>query len=294
MNKWINYHHLYYFKVIAEEQSVSKAAEKLSLGQPTLSAQLKQFEENLEVQLFTRKHNKLIITEQGKIALEYAKSIFSMGSEMYDVLHDHINPLKQTLHIGVLDSISKTLTFKLTKEALNISPCQVTISEGSSAHLLRELTAHHIDIIISNYLPTGINAKGILSKKIAKNNIALYGAPTFKKLKKNFPESINDIPLVVPTYDSGVRPDLDHWAKLNHIKMNITVESQDIAVKKLMAINGIGLIAAAPHSVQRLLKKKELVEIGVLNGVYEELYILTTKRKIPNQIALSLFNNFTV
>jgi hypothetical protein len=76
--------------------------------------------------------------------------------------------------------------------------------------------------------------------------------------------------------------------------MNITVESQDIAVKKLMAINGIGLIAAAPHSVQRLLKKKELVEIGVLNGVYEELYILTTKRKIPNQIALSLFNNFTV
>jgi LysR family transcriptional activator of nhaA len=55
---WINYHHLLYFKVIAEEGSVSKAAEKLRLGQPTLSAQLKLFEETLGVQLFERQHKK--------------------------------------------------------------------------------------------------------------------------------------------------------------------------------------------------------------------------------------------
>ena len=52
MNQWINYHHLFYFKAIAEEGTVSKAAEKLRLGQPTLSAQLKQLEDNLGVQLF--------------------------------------------------------------------------------------------------------------------------------------------------------------------------------------------------------------------------------------------------
>ena len=39
-------HHLFYFMTIAEQGSVSKAAEKLLLGQPTLSAQLKEFEEN--------------------------------------------------------------------------------------------------------------------------------------------------------------------------------------------------------------------------------------------------------
>ena len=35
MIPWINYHHLFYFKTIAEEGTVSKAAEKLKLGQPT-------------------------------------------------------------------------------------------------------------------------------------------------------------------------------------------------------------------------------------------------------------------
>ena len=59
MNNWVNYHHLFYFKAIAEEGSVSKAAGKLRLGQPTLSAQLKQFEESLNVQLFERQHKKL-------------------------------------------------------------------------------------------------------------------------------------------------------------------------------------------------------------------------------------------
>lgn len=58
MNPWLNYHHLFYFKVIAEEGTVSKAAEKLRIGQPTLSAQLKQFEDALGVQLFERQHKK--------------------------------------------------------------------------------------------------------------------------------------------------------------------------------------------------------------------------------------------
>ena len=43
--KWLNYHHLIYFKEIANEGRISKASEKLLIGQPALSAQLKQLEE---------------------------------------------------------------------------------------------------------------------------------------------------------------------------------------------------------------------------------------------------------
>ena len=62
MNPWINYHHLFYFKTIAEQGTVSKAAERLNIGQPTLSAQLKQFEESLGVSLFDRQHKKLLLS----------------------------------------------------------------------------------------------------------------------------------------------------------------------------------------------------------------------------------------
>jgi LysR family transcriptional activator of nhaA len=275
-------------------RKLSKAAIKLRLGQPTLSAQLKQFEENIGIPLFDRQHKKLIITEQGKIALDYSKNIFRMGSEMYEVLHDRYKPLKHMLHIGALDSISKQVMLRLTKQALKISPCQVTLSEGNSDELLRELYTHRVDLVVTNFLPSGVDAKGLSPRLIAKNNIAIFGSPRFKALRKGFPQSISGQPLVFPTYDSKLRPDLDHWAKLNDIELNIVVESQDIAVKKLMAINEIGLIAAATHTVTKQILEGELVEIGKLKGVHEELYLLTAQRKIPNVLATELFNKFAV
>ena len=294
MNSWLNYHHLFYFMTIAEEGSVSKAAKKLSIGQPTLSTQLKQFEENIDIRLFEREHKKLIITEQGKIALDYARTIFKTGLEMIEVLNDRIQPLNPTLHIGALDSIPKNFILKLTQKALNFTDCQITLTEANFDVLLKDLSAHKIDLVLSNFVPIGIDAKAIFPKLIIKKNISIYSSYKYKHLKRNFPKSISTQPLVFPTYDSKLRPDLDHWAQLNEIELNIVVESQDIEVKKLMAINGIGLIAASSHSVEQQVKNKELIELGRLEDVYEELYILSTKRKIANEISNYLINNFII
>ena len=293
-NPWINYHHLFYFKTIAEEGTVSKAAEKLRVGQPTLSAQLKQFEDNLGVQLFERHHKKLILTEQGKVALDYSKNIFRMGSEMYEVLHDRLKPLKPSLHLGALDSIPKQIVLQLVKHAFRVSPCQITLSEGKSDELTRELVAHRMDLMVTNFIPTGLDAKGLYPKSIAKKNVAFYGAPKFKALRKGFPKSISSEPMILPTYDSRLRQDLDHWAKLHKIELNVIIESQDISVKKLMAVNEMGLITAAAHTVTGQVLRGELIEIGQLQGVHEELFLVTAQRKLANQIAAKLMDSFVV
>ncbi len=294
MNPWINYHHLFYFKTIAEEGSVSRAAKKLRVGQPTLSAQLKQFEANLGVQLFERQHKKLIITEQGKVALDYSKNIFRMGSEMYEVLHDRLKPLSPSLHIGALDSVSKQIILQLVKHAFKVSPCQITLSEGKPDELLRELVAHRMDLLVTNFLPAGIDARGLYPKSITKKNVAFYAAPKFKALRKNFPQSISGEPMILPTYDSKLRQDLDHWAKLHKIELNVITESQDISIKKLMAISELGIIAAATHTVKGQVLRGELVEISKLRGVYEELFLVSAHRKIANPIASRLMEFFVV
>ncbi len=294
MSPWINYHHLFYFKTIAEEGTVSKAAAKLRLGQPTLSAQLKQFEDTIGVQLFERHHKKLVLTEHGKVALDYSKNIFRMGSEMYEVLHDRIKPLKPALHLGALDSVPKQIVLQLVKNAFRISPCQITLSEGKSDELLRELVAHRMDLMVTNFLPTGTDGKGLYTRSITKKNVSFYGAPKFKALRRDFPKSISGVPMILPTYDSRLRQDLDHWAKLNKIELNIITESQDIAVKKLMAISELGLIPTATHTVTGQVLRGELVEIGQLRGVHEELFLVTAQRKIENPIASRLMQTFTV
>jgi LysR family transcriptional activator of nhaA len=294
MSPWINYHHLFYFKTIAEEGTVSKAAEKLSIGQPTLSAQLKQFEDTIGVQLFERQHKKLILTEHGKVALDYSKNIFKMGSEMYEVLHDRLKPLKPSLHVGSLDSVPKQIVLQLVKQAYKISPCQVTMSEGNSDQLIRELSAHRMDLVVSNFLPSGTDAKGLFSKAITKKNIAFFGSNKFKLLRKNFPKSLSSQPMILPTYDSKLRYDLDHWSKVHEIEFNVIAEGQDVATKKLMAIDGLGILPTATHTVTRQVLSGELMEIGQLQGVHEELFLIAAQRKIANPIAAKLMATFYV
>ncbi len=191
MDSWLNYHHLYYFRVIASEGSIAKAAQKLRLGQPTLSAQLKQLEDRIGIQLFDRQHKKLILTESGRIALEYATEIFKMGHEMVEVLHDRLIPERTHVQLGALDSILKHLIFRLVKAAYALGPCSVSILEGKDDELIRELSTHRIDLILTNHIPSIADGKHIYSRLIAKLPVVVCAAPQFKSLKKGFPTSLN-------------------------------------------------------------------------------------------------------
>lgn len=294
MSAWLNYHHLFYFKTIAEEGSVSKAAVKLRVGQPTLSAQLKQFEDSIGVKLFDRHHKKLVLTEQGKVALDYSKSIFQMGSEMMEAVHDRLKPAKPFLVIGALDNIPKQATLQLARAALKISRCQITLLEGRQEELLRELSAHRVDLLLTNHLPAATEARGLAHKLITKKSVSIYGTPKFKELRKGFPKSVSGKPFILPTYDSKLRYDLDHWAKMQNIELDIVIESQDIAVKKLMATNGIGLLPLASHAVTKLVLNGDLVEIGKIDGLEEQLLLVSATRKINNPIAAELMKTFLV
>ncbi len=293
MNKqWINYHHLYYFMTIAEYNSISKAAEKLLLGQPTLSAQLKQFEDHLGVQLFERQHKKLILTEHGALALEYARNIFKLGGEMYEALHDRLKPSKINIQLGALDSIPKQVMLQLTQAALKISPCSISLVEGKFDELMRDLASHKVDLAITNFLPKLESTRGMYHKVLSKRVIGIYGSPSFKRLRKNFPQSLNDQPLVLPTYDSQMRYDLEHWLKLNNLTIDIVAETQDTALKKLMAVNSLAMIPAASHTVQRQILEGELILIGELKNVTEELFLISSQRKIANPVAAELMRTF--
>lgn len=277
---------------IAELNSISKAAEKLLLGQPTLSAQLKQFEDSLGVQLFERQHKKLILTEHGKLALEYARNIFKMGGEMYEALHDRLKPSKINIQLGALDSIPKQVMLQLTQAALKIAPCSISLVEGRFEELMRDLTSHKLDLAISNFLPRLEATKGMYHKVISKRPLGIYGSPQYKSLRKKFPQSLNDQPIVLPTYDSQMRYDLEHWLSLNEISVDVVAETQDTALKKLMATNSMAMIPAASHTVQRQILSGELILIGELSNVTEELYLLSAHRKIANPVAAELMKTF--
>ena len=292
MKHWINYHHLNYFRVIAQEGSISKAAEKLKIGQPTLSAQLKQFEDTIGIQLFEHHHRKLVLTEQGLLALEYAKEIFKMGDELLEVLHDKKNPSKPHVQIGALDSVSKSIVARVAQVALKADRCTVSFLEGNVEELVKEMAAHKIDLVISNYVPRLKDEIKIYSRSISKQPVHIYGAKEFLFLKHNFPYSLENAPFVLPTAHSKLRHDIEYFFKKNKIELDIAVETQDTALQKLLGVESVGVIPLSPLTAQTYLKERKLFEIGKIPDVFEEIFFLSTSRKIENPISSHLMKNF--
>lgn len=288
MKQWLNYHHLFYFRVIATEGGIARAAEKLRIGQPTLSSQLKQLEEMIGRPLFERRNRKLILTEVGKAALDYANEIFRLGHEMLEVLQDRAPNDQPHLQIGALDSVPKRVILSIVMAAYKIAPCTVSILEGKGDELFRELRAHKIDLIVSNYPSQAIEEAQVFSKSVAKLPVAVYGAKKFSQLKKGFPKSIDGKPFVFPTSHSKLRHDLSHYFKLHGIHTVAVAETQDTSLQKLLAEHGVGL---APFSEVTGFSESPLVRLGRLEGVYEEIWLISAQRKLENPVAAALMRS---
>jgi len=292
MKYWINYHHLNYFRVIALEGSISKAAEKLKIGQPTLSAQLKQFEDTIGIQLFERKHKKLTLTESGNLALEYANEIFKMGGELLEVLHDRFIPNRPHVQFGALDSVPKYIVLSIAKAALKAGRCTVSMLEGNGDELIRELSMHKIDLVISNYIPNLNSDIKLYSRSISKSPVYIYGSKKFRNLYKDFPKSLHEAPFILPTSHSKLRHDIQQFFISNQVTVDVVAETQDTALQKLMAIHELGVIPLTREAAESYVKDKKLFEIGKLNGVFEEIFLLSSKRKIENPISSLIMKHY--
>lgn len=289
----LNYHHLFYFKVIATEGSISKAALKLRLGQPTLSMQLKQFEEFIGHTLFERKNRSLVLTEMGQMVLSYANEIFRLGDEMVDALQDRPHARKIKVQVGALDSIPKNLIKALMEKAFENKDCQIAVLEGEGPELMEDLVNHRLDLVVSNASQSSHSTEKLYAKSIAKFPLLIVGAPKFTYLQKNYPKSLEGMPFIFPTIHSRVRNEIEHYFEAERIHVDMIAETQDTSLLKALALDGRGLIVVAENAVRENLQDGSLVKIGDLGEKYEELWLISAHRKIQNPVADLLMKDFS-
>ena len=92
---------LEYIVMIAEENSITKAAERLFITQSGLNQQLLKLEAELGIQLFHRSKNDFRLTEAGHVYVSYARKILQLKHEAYNILNDMANNKTGTLRIGL-------------------------------------------------------------------------------------------------------------------------------------------------------------------------------------------------
>ncbi|MDH5763248.1 MAG: LysR family transcriptional regulator [Nitrospinota bacterium] len=291
---FLNYQHLRYFQAVALEGSIARASEKLNLGPPAISIQIKQLEDQLGHALFERRNRKLVLTQAGQVTLEYANQIFSLGDELKEVLQAGSFARKVRLEIGVLESIPKTVIQHLTDAARSWESCTVTVLEGTGDFLFRELLSHRIDLAISDYQPDVGDTRRFVIRSLGRHPLSVFGTQKYKGLSKNFPESLQGQPFLLPTLHSKRRHDLDHFFRINQLNVSVVMETQDTSVQKLMAVRDMGLVALPDFAGLPLVQQKIFLNLGTLEGVYEEIFLVSSPRTIANPVADFLMKDFNL
>lgn len=287
---FLNYHHLRYFRAIANEGNLTRAAERLNLSQSALSTQLRSLEETLGQPLFHRQNKTLVLTEAGRIALDYAESIFRSGEELVGVLRNQSTGQRQILRVGAVATLSRNFQLSLVRPLLGRSDVELVIRSGNLRDLLAQLRAHTLDVVLSN-LPVRRDAEtNWHSHRLDEQPVSLVGLRTRSQKKFRFPEDLLHTPLVLPSLDSNIRVAFDLLLEQQGIRPIIAAEVDDMAMLRLLAKEGAGLALVPPVVVRGELDNGSLVERHRVASIKESFYAITPSRRFPNPILRDLLS----
>ena len=101
--------HLKYFVEVAIHKNFTKAAQALSVSQPSISKLVKGLEEELQVTLLDRSQRKVELTDTGKVVFEQALKILEMVNDLRSSVSELSNLNKGTIKMGLIPTSGVTL-----------------------------------------------------------------------------------------------------------------------------------------------------------------------------------------
>jgi LysR family transcriptional activator of nhaA len=281
---FLNYHHLRYFRLIARDLNLTRAAKKLNLSAPALSLQLKQLEESLGHQLFERRRSGLLLTEAGRIALDYAEAIGRTGEELVDVMQHRPRGGRQVLRVGAVATLSRNFQLEFLRPVLHRDDVEVVIRSGGFPELLLLLHSHQVDLVLSNQPARRDSETHWHSHLLAEQPVSLVGTPLWKKKKLRFPEGMKDVPVILPSQESNTRAGFDRLLASAGVRPRVVAEVDDMAMIRLLAREGEALALVPPVVVQSEIQEGILVETHRIPQIQETFYAVTPSRRFPNPV----------
>lgn len=287
---WLNYHHLLYFWSVVREGGVARAAAKLRLSQPTISAQVHQLEDALGAPLLRREGRGLVLTETGRLVFRYADEIFGIGRELLETLRGRPAGRPAELTVGVANAVPKLIVYRLLRPATQGAGAMALVCrEGSTDQLLTDLASHGLDVLITD-TPVAPHVRvKVFNHLLGESDTAFFGTRAqATSLRRRFPKSLHGQPLLVPTRNTALRRGLDDWFEQSGILPRVAGEFEDSALLKAFG-QGDGVVFPAPAAIARDICRVYGVHlIGRTSAVREKYYAVSAERRVKHPGVLAI------
>lgn len=288
--EWLNYHHLLYFWTVAREGTIARAGERLSLAQPTISGQLRTFEEAIGEKLFSRSGRHLVLTDVGRMVFSYANEIFTTGRELTDALKGRPTSRPSRLAVGIADVVPKLIAYQLLEPALTLAhPVHLVCREDKPEKLFAELAIHALDLVLTDAPPAPTIKVRTFSHLLGECGTSVFAVPSLAaRYRKRFPKSLSGAPMLLPTENTATRRSLDDWFQAQGIRPDVRSEFEDSALLKTFGQRGWGLFSA-PTAMERALRRQDDVAlVGRIAAVRARFYAVSVERRLKNPALLAI------
>lgn len=278
----LNYKHLHYFWVVAQEGSITKAASRLDVAVQTISGQLSLLERQLGKTLFKPQGRGLVLSDTGRLVLGYADQIFQLGDALVQAVHQSDAESTLRLRAGISDGIPKLLAYQLLTQVTEMpQDIRLVCDEGEFETLLADLALHKLDVVLTDRAaPVGGNLK-LFSTHLGDFATGLFGHPDLvAQHRDTFPDSLQGAPFLLPTRHNALRGRIDRWLEANHLHPRIVGEFEDSALLTTFGRGGLGLFPAPLALAEQVGAQLNAQPLGAMTGVSEQIYAISNERRI--------------
>lgn len=269
---------------MAREGSIARASEVLHITPQTISGQIKLLEESIGEPIFQRSGRGLVLTDTGHVVKLYADEIFSLGAELTQRIQSKEAGMPVELNVGMVSSIAKLITYRILEPALHLAESiRIVCTEASLEKLLGDLAVHKLDLVLSDRpIPTGLNVKAY-NHSLGESGISFFAQKRVaSKYIKNFPKSLHEAPILMPTNSHVLRRKLDDWLDQISVTPKIVAEFDDSALLKAFGDAGIGIFPAPSAISDEIQNMYHVRVVGTVNEVTENYYAISPERKLKH------------
>ena len=288
--EWLNYHHLRYFWVVAREGSVSRAARQLRLAQPTVSEQIHELEAALGERLLERAGRGVVLTEMGQTVYGFADEIFALGRDLQDTLKGRPTGRPSRLGVGIADAVPKLAAFRILEPVLRMDPpVRLVCVEDAPGRLLDRLSTHELDVVLADAPIGPSHASRAYNHLLGEFRVGIFGTPKLARAaRRRFPDSLAELPFLLPTTDTALRRSLDAWLDERGILPNVIAELEDSALIVEFGALGAGLFAAPDEIMAEALQARGLQRVGSIEALRERYDAISIDRKLAHPAVVAI------
>lgn len=291
--EFLNYHHLRYFWVVAQEGNLRKAAEKLHVSQPAISAQIAALEGVLGEKLFHRSPRGLTLTETGHQAFSYSEEIFALGQDFLHSVKQRPTARPLRVNIGIADSLPKLVSYEIIKPVFRLGqPVQAVCLENKTSDLLGQLAVFRLDIVLADEpAPSALPIK-TFNHLLGESGVTFCAERKLaERLQRQFPCSLHNEPMLLPTVGTALRRTLEKWFQEQGIHPRAVAEFDDAALMKVAAADGLGCFPLPTVAVAEAVARYRFHTIGQAEGCAVQFYAISAERKLSHPAVMAITSN---